>query len=288
MTPTETPTPIRDATTVLLLRPGDGPHPFEIFMVRRTKRAKFMASAMVFPGGRVDAADADDGLAARCDLSREAAAQRMGMDDGAQALALLVAGVRETFEEAGLLLARRADGPLDLGDAALIARLAKHRDALNAHETTMAAVAEAEDLRLELDRLAFYARWITPPIESRRFDARFLVARAPRGQRGQHDTVETTASAWLAPQAALDAYAADDIQLAPPTLRVLLELARSASIEAALKTDGVPRPIQPQPQFVAGDLHLLLPGDPDFDPPGAARNRIMLRDGRWISEGRGA
>lgn len=288
MKPTETPTPIRDATTVLLLRAAEGADPFEIFMVRRTARAKFMPDAMVFPGGRLDDADADDGLAARCDLSREEAARRLGMQDGRRALALLLAGVRETFEEAGLLLARRADGPLDLGDEALTKRLSAHRDALNGHTATLAEVAEAEDLRIEVARVGYFARWITPPIESRRFDARFLLARAPRGQRGRHDAVETTASAWLSPRAALAAYDDGGIQLAPPTLRVLLELARAGSLDAALKTGGVPRPIEPQPHFVDGGLDLLLPGDPDFDPPGDTPNRIMLRDGRWTSVGRGA
>ncbi len=280
------PKPVRDATTVLLLRPAQA-EPFEIFMVRRTAKAAFMASAMVFPGGRVDAADADDRLAARCDLSRADAAARMGMDDGRAALALMLAGVRETFEEAGLLLARGARGPLDFADAGLRARLEKHRDALNAYETTLVEVAEAEDLRPEVERLAFYARWITPPIESRRFDARFLIARAPAGQRGAHDAVETTASAWLGPKAALAGYDCGALQLAPPTLRVLLELARAESLEAALAIEGIPAPVQPQPRMQGGGLALVLPGDPEFDPPGSTPNRITMRDGRWHSTGRG-
>lgn len=280
-------TPIRDATTLLLLRPVEGPDPFEIFMVRRTAKAAFMASAMVFPGGRVDPADADDRLLARCDMGRDEAAERMGMADGTAALALLLAGVRETFEEAGLLLAHGPDGPLDLEDGALRGRLAKHRDRLNARETTLLALTEDEDLRLEVRRLAFYAHWITPPIAARRFDTRFLVARAPAGQRGQHDAVETTASAWLSPRAALEGYAAGDLQLAPPTLRILTELTQAPSLEATLKVDGVPRPVLPQPRPSKAGMALLLPGDPDFDPPGEAPNRIEMRDGRWHSVGRG-
>lgn len=282
--------PIRDATTVLLLRPaqGQGPDPFEIFMVRRTSKAAFMASAMVFPGGRLDPADADDRLAARCDLSRDEAARRMGMDDGRRALALLLAGVRETFEEAGLLLARRADGSPPGDDPASKARLAAHRDALNAREATLLDVAEAEDLHIEVERLGYYTRWITPPIESRRFDTRFLIARAPAGQRGAHDEVEVTASAWMSPRAALAGYDAGALQLFPPTLRVLLELARQPSVEDALEITSIPEPILPQPRVDDGRLVLLLPGDPAFDPPGDAVNRIALRDGRWISTGRGA
>ncbi|MCA9541483.1 MAG: hypothetical protein KC620_21445, partial [Myxococcales bacterium] len=93
--------------------------------------------------------------------------------------------------------------------------------------------------------------------------------------------------AWLAPQAALAAYDEGQIQLAPPTLRILLELATQPDAAAALAVDAVPAPIQPQPHFADGALHLLLPGDVAFDPPGEDRNRIMLIDGRWVSEGRG-
>lgn len=287
------PKPVRDATTVLLLRPADGidgTDPFEVFMVRRTAKAAFMASAMVFPGGRLDDDDAADAIAARCDLSRDEAAARLGMSDGARALGLLVAGVRETFEEAGVLLARRRGAPIDLADAAGAARFAAHRDALNGGAARFADIAEAEDLTLDVRALSLYARWITPPIESRRFDARFLLARAPSGQRPLHDAVETTASAWLAPRAALSAYEAGEIQLAPPTLRVLLELARFEGIAPALAScrGRVPAPVQPQPHHADGELHLLLPGDPAFDPPGDRPNRITLRDGRWHSLGRGA
>lgn len=280
--------PVRDATTVLLLRDGieGDAMRFELFMVRRTAQAAFMASAMVFPGGRLDEADLDDGLAARCDLDREAAAARLGMDDGRRALGLLIAGVRETFEEAGVLLATHAGALVDLRGAAEASRYAKHRAALNAGQTTLAAVVEAEGLTLSVAALWPYARWVTPPIETRRFDARFLVTRAPIGQTPLHDAVETTASAWLSPKAALAAYDSGEIQLAPPTLRVLLELAAIGSAGAVI--DGcrgrVPAPIAPQPRAEGSELHLLLPGDAAFDPPGPGRDRICLRGGRWHSE----
>jgi 8-oxo-dGTP pyrophosphatase MutT (NUDIX family) len=277
--------PVRDAATVLLLR---GDTPAEVFLVRRTRKAAFMANAMVFPGGRLDDGDADDALAARCDLSRAEAAARLDLDDGGRALALLIAGVRETFEEAGVLLARRGDAPLTFTDPAEAARFDAHRDALNAGETTLTAIAEAEDLTLATADLRYQARWITPPIEKRRFDARFFAVRAPRGQRPLHEGVETTASAWMTPAAAVAGYRAGDLELAPPTLRILDELAVLGSVEAILAHRvAAPAAIQPQPSFVDGALHLLLPGDPDFDPPGATPNRVVLRDGRWHSEGRG-
>ena len=281
---TEAVTP-SDAATVLLLR---GHTDFEIFMVRRGAGAKFMANAMVFPGGRLDDADCADAVAARCALDRDAAARTLQMKDGARALGLLVAAVRETFEEAGVLLARRDGVPLTLDEPSTAARFQAHRDALNARETSFAAILEAESLVLAVDAVSYYTRWITPPIEKRRYDARFFMAHAPKGQRPLHDAYETTASAWLSPDAALAAYDAREIQLAPPTLRILLELARRGSADEALALGPPVAPIQPQPLFDDGLLHLLLPGDPQFDPPGSAPNRVTLRDGHWHTQGCGA
>lgn len=300
--------PVRDATTVLLLRDaidgiyakdatgdaidaiGDGTESpeaaLEVFMVRRTRKAAFMPSAMVFPGGRLDEGDLSDALAARCDLDPEAAGARLGMEDGRRALGLLVAGVRETFEEAGVLLAHRGGVLVDLRDPADAERFGAHRDALNAGEMGLGEIVEREGLVLSVAALWPYARWVTPPIESRRFDARFLVTRAPVGQTPLHDAVETTASGWWRPGVALAAYGEGDIQLAPPTLRVLLELDAIGAAGAVIDgcTGRVPGPIAPQPQWVDGGLHLVLPGDVDYDPPGAGRDRICLRDGRWFSE----
>ena len=232
--------PVRDAATVLLLR---GEAPFEVFLDKRTSKAAFMANAMVFPGGRVDAEDASDALAARCDVDRAEAATRLGMDDGAVALALLVAAARETFEEAGVLLARRRDGtPLAFDDPAEAAHFGAQRDALNAGTLRFGALLHAADLTLALDALRFQSRWITPPIESRRFDARFFAVRAPAGQRPLHEGSETVASTWLSPAAAVSAYGAGEVELAPPTLRILMELAALRTAEAALAHRAAPPP----------------------------------------------
>jgi 8-oxo-dGTP pyrophosphatase MutT (NUDIX family) len=271
---------IRDAATVLLLR-DRAAGGYEVFLVRRTNKASFMASAMVFPGGRLD--DADTALASRSALTPAAAAARLGMDDGARALGLLVAGVRETFEEAGVLLACRGDALLDLRAPEEAARFQRHRDALNAGETTLAAIAEAEDLTLAVDRLGFFAHWITPEVEPKRYDTRFLVTRAPEGQRPLHEGVETTDSAWMSPGEALAEYAARRIELAPPTLRILSEIAQLPNTDAVLALRAsIPAPVAPRAQMVGTELHLLLPGDAE-----GARNRIVARDGVWVSEGRG-
>ncbi len=265
---------VKDAATVLLLR---GEDPFEVFMVRRGKTAKFMANAMVFPGGRLDDADLDDALLPRCDIGRREAATLLGMEDGATALGLLVAAARETFEEAGVLLGAAAR-PDALEDA---------RAALNEGRATLAEAAARGGLTLRVGALRYVARWVTPPVEPRRYDTRFFALRAPATADGAaHDDIETTASAWLSPQAALAAYDAGEITLAPPTYRILLELARS-TVDDLLAPRPIPAPIQPHVAEDEGALVLCLPGDVLFDPPGEGRNRFTLRDGRWHSEGRG-
>lgn len=262
----------KDAATILLLRKQS---PFEIFMLERGKTAQFMARAMVFPGGRVDAADR--ALAEACDLSAEQAAALLGIDEPARAIAFFIAAIRETFEEAGVLLADRADGA-DLDPQ----RLTEHRDALNAKRIDFAQVVEAEGLTLRASRLRVFAHWITPPIEKRRYDTWFFVAQVPDAQTASHDMVENTAGAWLSPTAALTGYADGTLRLAPPTLWELTALAECADSDAAFTLRaGVPAAILPQPATVDGALHLVLPGDVEYDPPGPGRARVILQDGHW-------
>lgn len=266
--------PIKDAATILLLR---GQAPFDIFMLKRGRTAQFMARAMVFPGGRVDASDR--ALAGACDLSGAEAAERLGVSDPERAIAFFVAAIRETFEEAGVLL---ADGPAD-GPDLDPARLAQQRDALNAKQIDFAAVVAEHGLTLRASQLGVFAHWITPPIEKRRYDTWFFVAQVPDAQAASHDAIENTAGAWLSPAAALTGYAKGTLRLAPPTLWELTALAECADRASAMQLRaGVPAAILPQPRSVDDELHLVLPADAGYDPPGPGRARVILRNGRWI------
>jgi 8-oxo-dGTP pyrophosphatase MutT (NUDIX family) len=257
---------IKDAATILLLR---GEADFEIFMVERGKTAQFMARAMVFPGGRVDEADHD--LASACDLTPQQAARALGMDDADRALAYYVAAIRETFEEAGVLLADGVDGPL-----------AELREALNAETIDFAAVVAQTGATLRASALVPFAHWVTPPIEKRRYDTVFFLARVPDAQQASHDAIENTAGAWLKPKAALATHADGKMRLAPPTLWELTELSGCADATAACALrPALPAAIQPQPFDANGEFCLLLPDDAQFDPPGTGVSRVALRSGRW-------
>ena len=180
------------ASTVVLLRSAA---PFEVFLVRRSDSIAFMGGAHVFPGGRVDPSDQAEDIDAIAEGTDRAVA-RMADVPRQLAIAQHVAALRELFEEAGVLLAR----PLN---AVSIERLQADRRELLAGRISFADIIRREHLHLTFDQLAYFAHWVTPEIETRRFDTRFFVARAPEGQTPIHDEEETNHSEWLEPTAAI-------------------------------------------------------------------------------------
>ena len=291
--------PIHDAATVVVVR--DEGDPFQIFMLRRHGGHEFMANAWVFPGGRLDEADCSPQIAEFIpDLDPGEAARKLGGDlDGQVALGLHVAALRETFEEAGLLLARRADSgdPLVFGDPELREHFDELRGAVDSADLTMFELCRREGLLLEAEGLAYLAHWITPDFESRRYDTRFFAALAPAGQVASCDDGETTQGAWTSPQGAIERYRAEEILLAPPTLRILEELSAFSSPDELfdnLRRRDIPPTILPHPHpLESGEIALLLPGDPEYptgDPKLAAATpieegvtRIVRRGDQWFS-----
>jgi glyoxylase-like metal-dependent hydrolase (beta-lactamase superfamily II)/8-oxo-dGTP pyrophosphatase MutT (NUDIX family) len=211
----------RPAATIVLLRDGaQGP---EVFMLRRTLEAKFVAGAYVFPGGKVDTADGDARIASRvAGLTDAEASRRLGLPAGG--LAYWVAAARECFEEAGILLAVDAAGRRV--DPARAEALGHLRARLNAGELPFAEFLEREDLYLPADDMAWLAHWITPVGRPRRFDARFFVALAPPGQDGSHDEGETIANVWIRPRDALERASRGEIELVFATQNTLGDLSR--------------------------------------------------------------
>jgi 8-oxo-dGTP pyrophosphatase MutT (NUDIX family) len=272
--------PIPAATVVLLRDRSGGP---EVLMVRRHERAADFAGVSVFPGGLVDAADADPELApADSGFSAARALAALGEALGeADARSLYVAACRELFEEAGLLLARRID-------EGALRRLCGLRSALQAGSLSLRAALSREGCVLALGRLTPFARWITPEFQKRRWDTRFFVAEAPKDQTAECDGTETSEAVWLAPAEALETYRAGKYQLAPPTFRVLEELREfdtAASACSALGAAGPPRPILPVALRGAPILTMVYPGDRDYpEGGGSGLNRLVLDGGRWKSQ----
>lgn len=209
---------IRDAATVVLLRDGDAG--LEVLLLRRHGGHVFGANAHVFPGGAVDTADADARLSDRCTTVAPSADE--------QPLAYRMAGIRECFEEAGVLVG------CDIQSDASLARISAERDALNAGTDDWQQVAERLDLRFQPDRLVYFAYWLTPRGAPRRYATRFFVAAAPDGQTAMADGRETTRLDWLAPHQALARQSAGDISLMPPTQVTLQQLCDYKDTDAAL------------------------------------------------------
>lgn len=276
--------PVRAAATVIVVRSAaDGG--MEVLLVQRHGRSGFAADAWVFPGGVVDPADAT--LPPRCWAGIDPAGliERFGTGRD-RVLALHVAAVRETFEEAGLLLATHLDGsPVDLSDT----RTREVRLALadRSDPADFGGWLAAQDLVLELGALELWGRWITPRTEPKRYDTYFFVARAPEGQIARHDAVETTGRCWLTPRAAIDRAAAGLLHLVYPTMKNLEELAGSATPDELMHRAAARptiRTVEPHVvQGADGRPRILHPDDPEF--PG--RGDTGSRDRGAMSRGEG-
>ena len=228
----------RDGATVMLVRDGDhAGQPLEVFMLRRHPRTAF-GSVHVFPGGVVDAADHATDLDALCPgLTDADASTRLGVASGGRAF--WVAAIRESFEEAGVLLARDASGgPVRFDNHPDVeARFEEHRRAVHASTRSLLEVLLAEELVLAVDQVRYFSHWITPEGEPKRFDTRFFLARAPEGQAYVHDDDELIGSGWVRPADALARYRAGDFAMIGPTIRSLQDIGRFATCDELLAAD---------------------------------------------------
>ncbi len=257
------PVPVRPAATVMIVRDarggdgavagggdgaeaggagdGDGASPVEVFLLRRVASMAFAPSTMVFPGGGVDSRDRAQLPWAGPGVIEWSA--RLGADEDATRM-LVVAAVREVFEECGVLFASVGEaGPLvdvstpewDAVRAGLVARELSLNDVLRTH-----------GLCLRTDLLRAHAHWVTPVFEPRRFDTRFFVALMPEGRAIDGLTSEADHSGWFDPAAVLADYAAGQAIVLPPTLVCLEDLARAQSAAEFFAQEPVIRRIMPE------------------------------------------
>ena len=156
----------RDASTVVLIRDTRGIG-VEVFLMRRHAQVGFLGGMHLFPGGKVEAADRDPALHALIQAHDVAEAPyRLGEDvDVPTALGLFMAAFRETFEESGLI----PGAPPTMETARLAARA-------RLGETGFLEAVRGLGAPLDLDAMEPFSRWITPLVETRRFDTRFFVA----------------------------------------------------------------------------------------------------------------
>lgn len=220
----------RPAATIVLLRDGETSgrgEGMEVLLMRRNRKAGFVPGAYVFPGGRVDAADAEAGALARLDgLTPEQAAARLDLV-GAEppAIAYYLAALREAFEETGILVAHHTDGSAP-ATAAEKTRVDVVRGELMDDRIDFGQALEYLDCRIDGASVAYLAHWITPLPEPRRYDTRFFAARVRDGATPIVDRREMTDAVWLSPTAALERNREGALPMVFPTIKTLETLAR--------------------------------------------------------------
>ena len=267
--------PPRLSATIVVVR--DGEAGIEVLLSRRAESSDHTSGAWVFPGGILDPADRAAHPAC-AGLDDTEASRRIGLDRGG--LDYWVAAIRECFEESGLLFAYGADGRLVDLDGSDAARLATWRGALHRRERTMAALCEAEHIRLAVDRLVYLSHWLTPLGRAKRYDTRFFIAAAPETQTALFDGTEMVEQLWIAPAEALAR--ATSLKLLTPTQKSLETVARFGDVASLMAWAAQPRAVAlTMPRVASGSqgLRPVLPDEPAWaelgriDPAGHGRRR---------------
>lgn len=206
----------------------------EVFTLQRVAQMVFAAGMTVFPGGGVDVRDADD--IPWTGPGAEWWADRFRID-AAAARSIVVAAVRELYEETGVLLA--GSPRPDAAEVMVDSDYDADRAAVAAHRRSLAGVLRERDARIRADLLHPWARWITPPGRSRRYDTFFFVAALPAGQRADCVTTEAAAGGWNRPADVLRAGERGEVGLMPPTVAMLTDLAAAGRVDDLLATQRV-------------------------------------------------
>jgi 8-oxo-dGTP pyrophosphatase MutT (NUDIX family) len=261
------------AATVAIVRDAHGG--IEVLLLQRNLRSGFVAGVHLFPGGALDEADAAPDAAKLCRGVDDYTASRiLGVSGGG--LAYWVAAIRESFEEAGILLACDEGGKLvALTDERLAERFLVHRREINAGRREFIPMLREEGLRLAADRLTFFGHWITPVGAPRRYDTRFFLAPAPEEQEPLHDSLETIDHLWVHPAVALDRQRKGELTMRTPTVHTLKRFADYDTVGSLLKeiAPGKVPVILPR---ISKDGRRLLPGEPGYDEAAGEKAR-----GEW-------
>ncbi|MFF3451257.1 NUDIX hydrolase [Streptomyces sp. NPDC002667] len=257
---TLTPVTPRRAATVMLVKDGEtGP---VVHMLRRRASMAFAGGAYAYPGGGVDPRD-DEQQIRWAGPTRAWWAERLGVDE-TSAQAIVCAAVRETYEEAGVLLAGPSPDSV-VGDTTGDDWEAD-RAALVARDLSFAEFLDRRGLVLRSDLLGAWARWITPEFESRRYDTWFFVAVLPEGQRTRNASTEADRTVWIRPADAAAGYDKGELLMMPPTiatLRGIVEYERAADALAGAAARDL-TPVLAEARLEDGEVVLSWPGHDEF------------------------
>ena len=193
----------KDAAAIILLRHDTDPENPEVFWVKRSEKLAFLGGYYAFPGGQIDASDAE------VDVRNSPDAATAAMISGA---------ARELFEELGVLAVRGGE-TLTKGQRASIL------DDLESGRMSWPALLQHYELHLDANDFTFVGRWVTPPFNARRFDTWFFLVNCPAKQEPYLTSGELEAGEWLKASDAYDRWLRDEVVAVPPTLHALRTLA---------------------------------------------------------------
>ena len=285
---------IQPAATVILIR--ERAAGIQVYLLKRSSKSGFMAGKYVFPGGKVDRNDRQFDIFARSsDLTPKEIGIRFGpVLSERQAFAYCVAAVRETFEEAGIILARSTSSHT------AISTIGKLRLTANLEIDWLVRLVESRNWQLSLSALSVWSHWITPKLMKQRFDTRFFLAEKPAGQKCRPDDREAVRGLWLYPEDALAANLGGEISLSPPTLVTLHELLKYTKLKdlrSAVAHRSWGPPIQPRLIPLPEGAVIVEPWDPMYNQDeikiddaglpssvlsvGESFSRIWLDNGIW-------
>jgi 8-oxo-dGTP pyrophosphatase MutT (NUDIX family) len=224
----------KSASTVALLRPG-ATGGIEALLTRRPDAMDFLGGAYVFPGGTVRAEDYSSHVLKRCrGVSPLQARNILGAHLKPEiAVGHWIAGIRELFEEVGVLLWD--------SDTALERKqndLEQQRRSIVGRESSFAQLLERDNSYCDAGQLLYFSHWLTPEEFAMRFDTRFFIALLPRGQTPLERSEEVAESLWISPERAMQLYAAGKLPMIFPTYASLRTLADFETIDAVLKQYG--------------------------------------------------
>jgi 8-oxo-dGTP pyrophosphatase MutT (NUDIX family) len=224
----------RRAATVILVRSLPGHEPFEVFLTRRPESMAFLGGMYCFPGGTLRKEDYGDSMLGRAaGITPDKARKILGAEIAPRmALGLMIGGLRELFEETGILIATDRSGMPPRTSAELAARLSEKHAQLLAGDLPFSSLLESEGLFCDAGALAYVSHWQTPQQIATRFDTHFFLAELPAGQTPLPNSPEVAASLWLSPDAALELIGKNELPVIFPTFASLRTLADFDSLES--------------------------------------------------------
>lgn len=286
------PTP-KDAAAIILLRRDTDPANPEVFWVRRSDKLAFLAGFHAFPGGQIDATDAD------VEVRNAPNSETATMISGA---------ARELFEELGVLAVRG-------GETLTKGQRVSLLDDLEAGRMTWPALLEHYELHLDADDFTYVGRWVTPPFNARRFDTWFFLVTCPSKQEPNVVAGELSDGEWLTARDAYDRWQRDQVVAVPPTLHALRTLASGIAPDLVERFLSLPhargeiaRRITFRPNYIcfpvrtptrlpathtccyivhnSKEMLVFDPGSPYEDEQAALAECIddMIREGRRVQE----